>query len=219
MIRRVAMVAGVLLLVVPPAAWYLGRPAADVGAIPAPATEVPADEAATPPSPTGPTAPPVAVRSGLLSAQPDPAAPPSRLRIPGIGVDAPVVPVGVDGAGVLEVPEDVREIGWYRHGPAPGGAGSTVLAGHVDSRTQGRGALFDLRDLVPGDRLEVVTDGEVTTWTVEARRAYDKDVVPLEDLFRRDGPARLVVITCGGEFDRRGGSYRQNIVVYARPDR
>jgi hypothetical protein len=58
----------------------------------------------------------------------------------------------VDARGEMAVPEDVRETGWYRFGPAPGsGAGSSVVSGHVDDRVQGRGAFYRLVDLAVGE--------------------------------------------------------------------
>ena len=76
---------------------------------------------------------------------------PVRIRLAGVEVDAPVVPVGVDERGEMAVPEDVRTVGWYRFGPGPGAtAGSSVLAGHVDDRVQGRGAFYRLAELAVG---------------------------------------------------------------------
>ena len=80
---------------------------------------------------------------------------PARLELPSLDVSSAVGPVGVDGEGDLEIPEDVAEVGWYRFGPRPGDpAGSTVLSGHVDSAEQGKGAFFRLRDLKPSFRRE-----------------------------------------------------------------
>ena len=36
-------------------------------------------------------------------------------------------------------------------------------------------------------------------------------------LFTRDGPHRLVLISCAGRFDERTGSYADNLVVTAVP--
>ena len=41
--------------------------------------------------------------------------------------------------------------------------------------------------------------------------------LPLDEVFQRSGPPRLVLITCGGPFDRTTGSYQENIVVTAVP--
>ena len=37
------------------------------------------------------------------------------------------------------------------------------------------------------------------------------------NVYARTGKARLVLVTCGGPFDRRSGHYKDNIVVTAVP--
>ena len=53
------------------------------------------------------------------------------------------------------------------------------------------------------------------TYVVQARRRYAKDALPWRDLFQQDVEARLLLVTCGGDFDRAARSYRDNVVVYA----
>jgi LPXTG-site transpeptidase (sortase) family protein len=163
--------------------------------------------------------PPPATRSARIGDVDQASAPvPERLRIPSLDVDAPVISVGVTGNGDMEVPKDVRDVGWYRHGPAPGEPGAAVLAGHVDSREQGRGVFFDLRRLDVGSHVVVTNSaGNVQRYEVVARRTYDKPRLPTDALFSRTGPPQLVLITCGGDFDNEAGSYRENVVVYAQP--
>ncbi|BBG00010.1 MULTISPECIES: class F sortase [Pseudonocardia] len=143
---------------------------------------------------------------------------PATLELPGRGISAPVEPVGTGRDGGMVVPEQVRHVGWWAPGVLPGGAaGSAVLAGHVDSRTQGVGVLAVLPQLTDGEPVVVRgTDGRAATFRVAARREYGKYDLPRE-VFRRDGPPQLVLITCGGAFDPAAGSYESNIVVYAVP--
>ena len=63
---------------------------------------------------------------------------PERLTLPGNATAAVLPAVTVDG--VLRVPEDVEHVGWW-DGSAQVGEpfGSTVIAGHVDSATDGIG--------------------------------------------------------------------------------
>jgi hypothetical protein len=83
---------------------------------------------------------------------------------------------------------------------------------------QGRGAFFDLRRLDVGARVAVTDSaGEVRRFEVVARRRYHKAKLPADELFARDGPPQLVLITCGGDFDRDARSYRSNVVIYAQP--
>lgn len=144
------------------------------------------------------------------------AAPPSAVAIPALGVRATVVPVhAVDG--VLGVPSDPHQLGWWADGASVGAAsGEVVIDGHVDSAVSGVGALFDLTRLQVGDAVLVTTTlGQTDRYVVTARRRYLKqDGLPPE-LFRTDGPAGLELITCGGPFDRVARSYLDNIVVFA----
>lgn len=147
------------------------------------------------------------------------AAPPARLRLPRLGIDAPVVAVTVDPDGLLAVPEDPRRLGWWRGGATPGDPhGSIVIDGHVDSATSGPGALFRLGDSRPGDDV-VLTDnlGHTTTYAVVGLRRYPKATLPVADVFARDVEPRLVLVTCGGAFDPASRHYADNVVAYAVP--
>jgi hypothetical protein len=130
----------------------------------------------------------------------------------------PVVPVGVLPGGALQLPERPTTLGWYAAGAAPGDAsGTAVLAGHVDSATYGAGPLTRLFALRPGDTLDVTdASGGVHRYAMVSRHSYPKADLPVE-VFRRDGPAQLAVITCGGAFDRDTGHYTDNVVVVAVP--
>lgn len=141
------------------------------------------------------------------------------MRLAGIDVDAVVVAVGVDERGEMEVPRDVRTVGWYRFGPGPGSdAGSAVLSGHVDDRVQGRGAFYALTDVEVGDPVRVeLTDGTDVAYRVSRVERIDKSVLPVDRLFARDGAPHLTLVTCGGEFDYATRNYRDNVVVTAEP--
>jgi sortase (surface protein transpeptidase) len=158
---------------------------------------------------------------GTRAAAPTPAArPPApvRLTVPALGVDAPLDPVGVRDDGQMQLPDDVDRVGWYRFGPAPGEAGAAVLAGHVDDVEQGLGALGPLREAEPGDEVRVTgASGAVTRWRVVSRELVEKRALPVDRVFGRTGPPRLVLVTCGGPFLAEYGSYQENVVVVAEP--
>jgi len=226
---------GLLALVAAVVVALTGRPAPDVGTVLADPTPSPSSSASAVPGPTptpavtptpspgaepGAAPSPIATRSARLEDQPaaTPVVAPASIRAPAIGVDNTVVEVGVDPDGLMTIPADVDEIGWYRFGPTPGAPGAAVLAGHVDDRVQGRGAFFDLQRLAPGDEVTTTdTDGASTTWVVTGRTTYDKVSLPIDELMTREGTPRLVLITCGGDFDRTARSYASNVVVVAEP--
>ena len=144
---------------------------------------------------------------------------PVALRIDALGVTAPLVPVGVLEDGAMEIPDDVGTVGWYATAArrvSPGDPGVAVLAGHRDSRVQGAGALHDVGELARGDLVHVVhVDGRVSTWRVDEVLETPRDELPGELLFSREGPPRIALVSCGGEFDRTTGSYTHNTIVIA----
>lgn len=142
---------------------------------------------------------------------------PVQLRVPAIGVDTPLVDLGVDAAGALVPPATADVAGWFGAGPAPGDAGPALLAGHVDSRS-GPGVFFRLRDLVPGDRIEVTrADGRVEAFAVSRLVQTPKTAFPTDLVYAPTPGPELRLVTCGGAFDRTVRSYRDNIVVEAVP--
>lgn len=178
---------------------------------------VPPSASATPtPAPTSTLRP--EIRSGALTA-PEQTIAPARLRIPDLGVDMPIVDVGVESAGPMELPVDPAVAGWYRYGSdADSDAGAMTIAAHVDAVGYPIGPLARLRDVATGAPIDVVAaDGSARTYVVESLTYYEKSTLPTEELFARDGEPMLVLITCGGPFDSSTGHYRDNVVAIARP--
>ena len=208
------VVLGLALAVGAPTAWELTRSSAAAGA---PVAEVLAAPSSTSAA-TFPNRYPEATARPAAPRPREQVPAPARITSDDLGVDAPVDAVAVAPDGSMALPDDVNRTGWYRFGPAPGQRGSAVIAGHVDDVEQGLGALAPLRTAGAGDEF-AVTDAEGTTtrWVVVARELIRKRALPLDELFRRDGPPRLTLLTCGGPFLEEYGSYRDNVVVVAEP--
>lgn len=142
---------------------------------------------------------------------------PTSITIDGIGVaEAPVLDVGVRSDGEMEIP-GASEVGWYRFNPAPGEAGSAVLAAHI--QYNGKPGVFrHLSEAEVGDEVIVhFDDGSQTGFLVVELAQYDKEELPTDRVFAKDGEPILTLITCGGDFNRSLNSYEDNIVVYAVP--
>ena len=142
---------------------------------------------------------------------------PVAVRIPAIGVDAPVMLVGKNADGTVQVPPlDIHNLtGWYEYGPAPGQNGPAVILGHVDSTT-GISVFFYLKDLRTGDRLYVtLADGKVAAFAVDGVQKVPKDAFPTAAVYGSIDYPSLRLITCGGAFDQATGHYVDNVVVYA----
>jgi hypothetical protein len=152
------------------------------------------------------------------AAPPAPPAPVVGVRLPGDRT-ATVVPVTAT-QGALAVPDDPSVLGWWSTGARPGaGVGSVVVDGHVDSARDGLGVFAALRALTVGQRVEVVDQaGRRWSYRVTGRRSYPKTALADSDVFDQSVSERLVLVTCGGVFDRVTRHYADNVVVYARPD-
>lgn len=138
-----------------------------------------------------------------------------RIRIPAIGVDAPVDSLGRTAEGALEVPTRAGDTGMYAGGSRPGQAGPTVVVGHVDSRS-GPAVFFRLARLRRSQ--PIVLDGEdgrSVTYYVDTVRRYPKSEFPTKAVYGPTSRPVLRLITCGGVYDRENGGYRDNVVVFA----
>ena len=142
---------------------------------------------------------------------------PARVAVPAIELDEPLIDLGIDSTGAMEVPVDADEVGWFTGGGRPGGRGPTVVAAHVDS-TSGPAVFFRLSELVPGDEVTVTTvEGTVVRYVVDEVVDVPKAEFPTARVFGAQPTDQLRLITCGGVFDPGSGHYDQNRVVFASP--
>lgn len=142
---------------------------------------------------------------------------PTRVMIPRIGVNAPLVVLGVDGGGRLAVPplDHADAAGWYGEGPTPGEPGSAVIVGHLDTRT-GPAVFARLGELRSGDSVGVARgDGTVAVFAVERLEQAPKNRFPADRVYGSTGGRRLRLVTCGGVFDQARHSYADNVIVHA----
>jgi sortase (surface protein transpeptidase) len=151
--------------------------------------------------------------------QPEPlavqVADPVRIRIPAVGLDAPLVPLEVAPDGTLAAPERFDEAGWWRAGPEPGEQGPAVVAGHVDS-TRGPAVFFALDRVRPGHEVVVErADGSAVTFHVVTLEVRAKTDFPTAAVYGPTTDPQLRLITCTGRFDRGARHYLDNVVVYA----
>lgn len=184
----------------------------------APAASTPTQPDVPPPTtqPLSPLAALLGERGSAVPPEVEPRLRPRSLTIQEIDLWGPIRPVGLEPDGELEIPDET-EIGWYEYGSAPGQPGATVLAAHV-TWNDTVGPFFLLRELEPGDRVDLeLDDGSTRTYEVVERTMYDKDSLPADRIWRLAGDETLVMITCGGSFNPDIRRYRQNVVVYAVP--
>lgn len=139
---------------------------------------------------------------------------PTSLRIPALGVDAVIAPVGLDAQRRLEVPADAGQVGWFRHGARPGARGPAVLVGHFDSR-EGPAVFYRLGALRPGQEITVGSGTARHRFVVDRLEWVGRDAFPTESVYGAVPRPELRLLTCAGWYDRDRGAYEQNLVVYA----
>lgn len=149
--------------------------------------------------------------------EPLPYAPASRISVRAVGVDAPIVDVGLDANGWIEAPpaQDPNLAGWYQNGIAPGQQGTAVIVGHVDN-AGGPAVFYGLGSTQKGQHVEVTRyDGRVAVFEVYGVEVFSKNSFPGARVYGDTGSPELRVITCGGGYSR-GTGYDGNVVVFAR---
>jgi hypothetical protein len=143
---------------------------------------------------------------------------PTSIKLPS-GRRAVVQPAGVLGDGALDVPSDPDRVGWWTGGAEAGEPyGSVVLAGHVDIAGIGVGVLAEMLTMRPGQELTLGDGRQGQTYRVQTVRTVAKAKLTAgTGLFDQGHEHRLVLITCGGPFDRHTHRYRDNVVIVAAP--
>lgn len=140
---------------------------------------------------------------------------PERLTIPKIMVDAAIEQVGLSG-GEVGVPSGPTNAAWFNLSPRPGDKGVSVIDGHYGWK-DGIPAVFDsLSKLQKGDKVFVQDEkGDTVTFVVRGARTYRTDEDSSSVFYSSDGKAHLVLITCGGVWEKALKSYSERIVVLA----
>ncbi|WP_246238616.1 class F sortase [Acrocarpospora corrugata] len=142
------------------------------------------------------------------------AAVPERIDIPALAIKAPLMKLGLTGAGDVELPpyEKPKVAGWYTGSAVPGDDGASVIIGHVDTKSA-PAVFYRLRELRKGATVKVLrSDGKTASYQVDSVAQIPKDEFPARSVYTGDG---LRLVTCGGDFDWKNHEYRDNIIVYA----
>jgi len=204
----------------PGAAAAVPAPTLAAGSSPAVARPAPSSSGSAPdPAATGTAAPsPTQTRTETVGPV-LPASPPVHLSVPAVGISSPLIELGLNPDGSVEVPsldDPDSKPGWYRNSPTPGAVGPAIILGHIDSRQFGPGVFYSLQDLQAGDTVEVTrADGTVAIFSVDDVRTVPKSDFPTLQVYGNLDHAGLRLITCGGEFDPNARSYESNVIAFA----
>lgn len=142
-------------------------------------------------------------------------APPKKLIIPAIQVNANVIPVGVNDKGEMDVAHNQFDVAWYEPGPRPGMPGNAVMAGHLDTKLTPEAVFYNLDKLKSGDEVDITaSDGTTIKFKVSEIRTYPYDA-STGDIFTTGGPARIALVTCTGTWLKDKKVYSERLIVFA----
>jgi LPXTG-site transpeptidase (sortase) family protein len=141
---------------------------------------------------------------------------PIELVVPALKIHAKIKPIEVNAQNVLDPPEDVHQVGWWRRSVRPGNDhGQTVLTGHTVHT--GGGVMNRLAQLHPGNVVRVVTPKGTMVYRTTKVLTLSKAQLARRStaLFGQGRESnRLVLVTCTGW---TGSTYTSNVVAFAEP--
>ena len=149
------------------------------------------------------TVTPSATAAVLPSAsEPASTAPTNRLQIPVLGVNAPIINIGLTKDGSV-----------YTGGPQPGQNGTAIIDGHSGSPVQ-HGVLEHINRLKAGDEISIVEiSGKKTKFTVTSSQAYPAVSSTAKILFDRTAGPTMNMISCYGNWDEKTQEFDQRWIV------
>ena len=191
------------------------------------------------PGPSAESARPASLVDANLDLRAGPVPVPLELRIPSLGMSAPVLGVGITSKNVMDTPTGAasdsvwQKVFWYRGGGTPGAASTATIAGHVDD-VLGRPAIFaHLKDLRPGDSIAIrdtrtgLESDFLVTGTAIYTLAQTLNPAVLAQIYgpgpvagqgaqrSADGLSHLTLITCIGHWVTGASTYDHRLAVYA----
>ncbi len=140
---------------------------------------------------------------------------PGTVKLPGGGT-AKLIYKELADDGSLPIPEGLDEATWW--GAKLGAAqGASLFSGHVNWKGE-KGPFDELWRLKKGQDVSVVdTAGGKWGYRIDEIVTVHKTKLAeqAEKLFGQDGPHRLVLVTCGGEYVGGTSGYEDNRIVTA----
>jgi len=147
--------------------------------------------------------------TGLTASLPD--RPATRIVIPAIDVDAPVVVIPIRN-GTWDVEQITHEVGHLQGTASPGDKSNVVMAGHITLTAGGYGPFRGLAQLQPGDEVLIyVGDQEVYVYEVDSLKKVE--ATDVEVTYPTTEPI-LTLLTCVN-WDPVQGRYNDRLVVVA----
>jgi len=143
---------------------------------------------------------------------------PRSIHLP-TGVVVPVRAVSSRTDGLLDVPDDIRQAGWWRGGSRVGDPlGSTLVAAHIDSTRQGLGPFAALLTVRRNQRFLVSSATLHQSFRATSVHLLERgSLLGHRWIYSASGSRRLVMVTCAPPYVPARGGYQNLVVVTAVP--
>lgn len=136
------------------------------------------------------------------------------IALPTLGVEAPVVKVGIDGESRMVVPSNARDVAWLDRGGIPGYTNNVVLAGHI-SYSRVAGSFMRIGSLRPGDEVVLEMNGETLRYRVTWACLFNRNTDRASQIMGYTDVPSLTLISCGGGWDAAAGTHSGRWAVRA----
>jgi LPXTG-site transpeptidase (sortase) family protein len=155
---------------------------------------------------------------------PPSSAPVARMIIEKVGIDAPVITMGLDANNVPHVPDNPNDIVWYDFSTRPGWGSNAVFSGHVDwtvNHVPVTGVFYNLRNVELGDIIKIrLADDTEYEYKVTGNVALAYDDPEAMKAMGATPKEVITIITCGGAWVPQagnpiGGNYTHRQIVRA----
>ncbi len=154
----------------------------------------------------------------------------ARLKIPAIGVNAPVGAWAVAGDAMPE-PYSAVDVAWYDlsafpgHGGYPGSGKNAVFGAHADlnrviesvgQRYTGPAVFWDLDQLGAGDRIDIEINGQTLKYSVVWAEQVPAEGTDWSQYWSSNVKVdSITLFTCSGKFDPETHKYASRLIVRA----
>ena len=148
------------------------------------------------------------------TAQQGPSPTGGHVKLPTLGVLAPIVKVGIDGANKMVVPHNAIDVAWLDRGGIHGYTNNVVLAGHI-SYSRVPGSFMRIGSLRPGDEVKMDMNGEHYTYRVQFVCLFGRDTDRASQIMGYTEKPSLTLISCGGGWDSGARTHTGRYAVRA----
>lgn len=141
----------------------------------------------------------------------------TSISIPAIGVEAPIVTIGVrafpDGSVTWDTTNLTTQVGYLDGTSWFGEGGNIVLGGHSELGERAPAVFYNLDDLAVGDEIIVTIHGRENRYAVTRKFAVDQSDL---SIVYPTSSEQLTIMTCDtSSFE--GGTYSRRTVIVAIP--